>query len=125
LRAGRGTPAAPARSGPSVLLLLSDPPRVPPYLSLDRRRLDAGGAIARQGLAIDLHSRPAALSAVSLSTPGRCDDAGHRPLGHGQGAGGACDRFLALPAFRPRNAQLRRASRRVVLPPQSLRALSH
>src|SRR6185312_6396327 len=96
LRAGRGTPAAPARSGPSVLLLLSDPPRVPPYLSLDRRRLDAGGAIARQGLAIDLHSRPAALSAVSLSTPGRCDDAGHRPLGHGQGAGGACDRSPAL-----------------------------
>ncbi len=69
-RSGRPPAEAPLRPGAPLRLLLPDPPRLPLHVPFDRRRLDAGGAAARAGLAVDLHPRPAALSAGALPRMG-------------------------------------------------------
>jgi hypothetical protein len=81
-------------------LLPPDPARLSSHLRQHHRQLDAGGAIARQHLAIHLHARHAAIPARALSQDGRVSYADHRAVGDRKGANRARHRGCALRAVR-------------------------
>ena len=77
-------------------LLPADPARVRPIVSRRNRRLDARGAPAGGGMAIDLHARYAALPAYALRAHAGVRHAHHGPFGHGERVGGAGHRAIPI-----------------------------
>ena len=94
-----------ARAGARVLL--PDPPGLRGDLPRDPGDLRAGRPAPRGLLGVGVHPRPPRLVRRRGPPHGRLPHAGHRTLGHRQGAGRPGDRRQRAPRLRPRGRSLR------------------